>query len=102
MVIVTDDVRWGDLGSYGGGAMRGPPVPNLDRIAADGMRFVNYYGPTSCTAGRASFITGRVSRTQVADVRAAGRAPLPPHDWNGFRPISSTTYWTVERSSKRL
>ena len=58
--IMTDDVGWGDLGSFGGGAMRGAPTPNLDRIAAEGMRFVNYYGQASCTAGRASFITGRI------------------------------------------
>src|ERR1700693_3900383 len=31
VVIVTDDVGWGDLGSYGGGALRGAPTPNLDR-----------------------------------------------------------------------
>src|SRR5271170_6103804 len=60
VVIMSDDVGWGDLGSYGGGAMRGAPTPNLDRMAAEGMRFVNYYGQASCTAGRASFITGRV------------------------------------------
>ena len=44
VVIMTDDVGWGDLGSYGGGAMRGAATPNLDRLASEGMRFVNYYG----------------------------------------------------------
>ena len=58
--IMTDDVGWGDLGSYGGGVMRGAPTPYLDRLAAEGMRFVNYYGQSSCTAGRASFMTGRI------------------------------------------
>src|ERR1700751_6074169 len=56
VMIMTDDVGWGDLGSYGGGIMRGAPTPNLDRMAAEGMRFLNYYGQASCTAGRASFI----------------------------------------------
>jgi arylsulfatase len=60
VMIMTDDVGWGDLGSYGGGVMRGAATPNLDRMAAEGMRFVNYYGQASCTAGRASFITGRI------------------------------------------
>ena len=40
VVIMTDDVGWGDLGSYGGGVMRGAPTPNLDRLASEGMRFV--------------------------------------------------------------
>ena len=46
-VIMTDDVGWSDLGSYGGGAMRGAPTPNLDRLVSEGMRFVNYYGQAS-------------------------------------------------------
>src|SRR4051812_46369955 len=44
VMIMTDDVGWGDLGCYGGGAMRGAPTPHLDQLAAEGMRFVNYYG----------------------------------------------------------
>jgi Sulfatase len=38
VVIMTDDIGWGDLGSYGGGAMRGAPTANLDRLASEGMR----------------------------------------------------------------
>ncbi len=76
--IMTDDVGWGDLGSYGGGAMRGAPTPNLDRLAAEGMRFVNYYGQASCTAGRASFITGRIP------IRTSLSAVLAPGDPNGL------------------
>jgi arylsulfatase len=78
VVIMTDDVGWGDLGSYGGGAMRGAPTPNLDRLAAEGMRFVNYYGQSSCTAGRASFITGRIP------IRTSLSAVLAPGDPNGL------------------
>jgi arylsulfatase A-like enzyme len=77
-VIMTDDVGWGDLGSYGGGAMRGAPTPNLDRLASEGMRFVNYYGQASCTAGRASFITGRIP------IRTSLSAVLAPGDPNGL------------------
>ncbi len=73
IVIMTDDVGYGDLGCYGGGIMRGAPTPNLDRMAAEGMRFTNYYGQASCTAGRCSFITGRVPiRTSLSSVLAPG------------------------------
>ena len=76
---MTDDVGWGDLGCYGGGETRGAPTPNLDRMAAEGMRFSNYYGQASCTAGRASFITGRIPmRTGLSVV-------LAPGDLNGLR-----------------
>src|SRR5436190_3020972 len=39
VIIMTDDVGWGDLGCYGGGVTRGAPTPNLDRLAAEGARF---------------------------------------------------------------
>lgn len=38
VVIMTDDVGWGDLGSYGGGVMRGAPTPNLDSRRPTGSR----------------------------------------------------------------
>jgi hypothetical protein len=76
VMIRTDDVGWGDLGSYGGGVMRGAPTPNLDRMAAEGMRFVNYYGQASCTAGRASFITGRIPIRNNPSPRWKGKIRL--------------------------
>ncbi len=79
IVIMTDDVGWGDLGCYGGGVMRGAPTPHLDRLAAEGMRFVNYYGQASCTAGRASFITGRIP------IRSSLSMVLVPGDPNHLR-----------------
>src|SRR5258707_1288123 len=67
--IMTDDVGWGDLGCYGGGETRGCLTPHLDRMASEGMRFTNYYGQASCTAGRAAFITGRIPiRTALSTV----------------------------------
>ncbi len=79
IMIMTDDVGWGDLGCYGGGENRGCPTPNLDRIASEGMRFTNYYGQASCTAGRASFITGRIP------IRTALSTVLAPGDLNGLK-----------------
>ncbi len=76
---MTDDVGWGDLGCYGGGETRGAPTPNLDRMATEGMRFTNYYGQASCTAGRASFITGRIP------LRTALSVVLAPGDLNGHQ-----------------
>ena len=59
ILILSDDFGYGDMGAYGGGAGRGMPTPNLDRIAAEGMQFFHNYGQPSCTPGRAAVQTGR-------------------------------------------
>jgi len=59
LVIMGDDVGWFNIGAYHQGIMSGK-TPNLDRLAAEGMRFTDYYAEASCTAGRANFITGEI------------------------------------------
>src|SRR6185312_831903 len=41
ILILSDDFGYGDSGPYGGGENRGMPTPNLDRLAAEGMRFLS-------------------------------------------------------------
>src|ERR1700687_3768276 len=59
LVIMGDDVGWFNVGAYHQGIMSGK-TPNLDKLAAQGMRFTDYYAEASCTAGRANFITGEL------------------------------------------
>ena len=67
-----DDVGWFNIGAYHQGIMAGR-TPNLDRLAAEGMRFTDYYAEASCTAGRANFITGQLPiRTGLTTVGQAG------------------------------
>ena len=42
ILILGDDVGWGDLGVYGGGVGRGQDTPNLDRMAAEGITFFSF------------------------------------------------------------
>ena len=58
LVIWGDDIGQSNLSCYSDGVM-GYRTPNIDRIAAEGARFTDYYGEQSCTAGRAAFITGQ-------------------------------------------
>ncbi len=58
LVIWGDDIGISNLSCYSDGLM-GYRTPNIDRIANEGMRFTDSYGEQSCTAGRASFITGQ-------------------------------------------
>ncbi|WP_431897000.1 arylsulfatase [Nonomuraea sp. bgisy101] len=58
LVIFGDDIGITNLSCYSDGLM-GYRTPNIDRIAEEGVRFTDYYGEQSCTAGRAAFITGQ-------------------------------------------
>ncbi len=73
LLIMGDDVGWFNIGAYHQGIMSGK-MPNLDKLAADGMRFTDYYAEASCTAGRANFITGQIPlRTGMTTLGQAGR-----------------------------
>ena len=70
--IMGDDIGWFNIGAYNQGIMAGR-TPNLDKLAAEGMRFTDYYAEASCTAGRANFITGELPiRTGLTTVGQAG------------------------------
>jgi len=58
LVIWGDDIGITNLSCYSDGLM-GYRTPNIDRLAREGMKFTDSYGEQSCTAGRASFITGQ-------------------------------------------
>ncbi len=58
LVIWGDDIGQFNISAYNRGMM-GYRTPNIDRIAAEGALFTDWYGQQSCTAGRAAFITGQ-------------------------------------------
>ncbi|MFC1596954.1 arylsulfatase [Planctomycetota bacterium] len=74
--IMADDLGYGDLGCYGQQKIR---TPNLDRMAAEGMRFTDHYsGSSVCAPSRCVLMTGL--HTGHARVRANGRMPIEPED----------------------
>jgi len=60
LVVLFDDVGWGDFGCYGGGVAVGAPTPNIDRLARRGMLMTSCYSEPSCTPSRATLLTGRL------------------------------------------
>ena len=58
VIIWGDDIGQSNISAYSHGVM-GYKTPNIDRVAKEGMMFTDYYAEQSCTAGRASFITGQ-------------------------------------------
>lgn len=78
VVILADDVGWGDLGCYGSSRIK---TPHLDALARAGMRFTNAYAPASvCTPTRYSLLTGqypwRRNATGLNKGVANGDSPL--------------------------
>ena len=74
LMIWGDDVGITNISAYSHGLM-GYQTPNIDRIAAEGALFTDYYGEQSCTAGRSSFIMGQsVFRTGLSKVGLPGAA----------------------------
>ncbi|MGE4171857.1 MAG: sulfatase-like hydrolase/transferase, partial [Methylocystis sp.] len=72
IVIWGDDIGQSNISAYTDGLM-GYRTPNIDSIAQQGMIFTDYYGEQSCTAGRASFITGQSGlRTGLTKVGLPG------------------------------
>src|SRR5215813_7071493 len=72
LVIWGDDIGIQNLSCYSHGVM-GYRTPNIDRLAKEGMLFTDSYGEQSCTAGRASFITGQSGfRTGLSKVGVPG------------------------------
>lgn len=75
LIIYGDDIGLGNISVYSSGVM-GYTTPNIDRIGSEGIRFLQYYGEQSCTAGRAAFITGQHGlRTGLTKVGYPG-APM--------------------------
>lgn len=72
--ILADDIGWGELGSYGGGKVRGTPTPNLDTLANQGMKFLSHYSEPICTPTRVALMTGRTPvRTGLDEVLFPGQ-----------------------------
>jgi arylsulfatase len=59
--VLLDNLGWGELGSYGGGSLRGAPTPRMDKLAEEGLRLTKFNVEASCTPTRSALMTGRFS-----------------------------------------
>ncbi len=60
VLMLSDNLGYGDLGAYGGGIIRGAPTPRIDQLAGEGMRFTNFNVEAECTPSRSALMTGRM------------------------------------------
>ena len=89
--ILADDLGYGDLGSYGQTRIK---TPNLDRMAAEGMRFTSFYaGSTVCAPSRCTLMTGL--HTGHAVIRGNAPVPLRPEDFTVAELLGQAGYCTA-------
>ena len=98
VIIYVDDLGWGDLGCYGHPAVR---TPHLDRMAAEGMRFTNFYSAAEvCTPSRAALLTGRyplrngMYHQQFRVLRRNAKGGLPKEEVTLAEALKSRGYAT--------
>lgn len=73
--ILADNLGYGELGSYGGGILRGAATPRIDRLAAEGLRLLNFNVEAQCTPSRSAIMTGRFAiRSGTMKVPRGGAA----------------------------
>jgi arylsulfatase A len=99
IVMVVDDMGWTDTGCYGSHLYE---TPNIDRLAAEGMRFTQAYSAcTVCSPSRAGILTGKYpARLHITDWIAGHSYPfakLRPPDWTQHLPLKEITIAEVLR-----
>ncbi len=88
IVILGDNLGYGDVGCFGSKLHK---TPNIDRMAAEGMRFTDFYATSGvCTPSRASLMTGCYPRRVNMHVSADGGAVLRPVSKKGLNPDEIT------------
>ena len=95
--ILADDIGWGELGSYGGGKVRGTPTPNLDVLASQGMKLNSHYSEPTCTPTRVALMTGRIpARTGLDGVLFPGQTKgLVAEEYTLAELLSDSGYHTA-------
>ncbi|HSY69082.1 MAG TPA: arylsulfatase [Edaphobacter sp.] len=103
LVIFGDDIGQANISRYTHGLV-GYMTPNIDRIGEEGMTFTDYYAENSCTAGRATFITGQSAmRTGLTKVGAPGASVgLQPRDITIAQALKPLGYATGQFGKNHL
>ena len=79
VLVLMDNFGYGEIGVYGGGAMRGAPTPRIDSIAREGLQLTNFNVEAECTPSRSALMTGRYG------IRTRQRTDQPPRGvWYGI------------------
>ena len=73
VLMLADNVGYGDIGAFQGGEIRGMPTPRIDRLASEGLTLTQFLTEPGCTPSRAGLITGRhAHRSGLGSIIVAG------------------------------
>ncbi len=89
LLILADDMGFSDAGCYGGDI----DTPNLDKLAANGLRFTQAYSTARCGPSRGSLLTGYYAQQTASDIMTPGNVPsftqfIPNH----LKPLGYRSY----------
>ena len=59
VLMIMDNLGWGEVGTYGGGILRGAETPRIDTLADEGMKLLNFNVEPQCTPSRSALMSGR-------------------------------------------
>ncbi|KAH5582002.1 hypothetical protein HBI24_121060 [Parastagonospora nodorum] len=84
VLILADNLGWGELGCYGGGALRGAPTPRIDNLATQGLLLQNFNVESDCVPTRSALMSGR------HPIRTGCRQSVPAGFPQGLTPWEKT------------
>lgn len=84
VLIMADNLGWGELGCYGGGDLRGAPTPRIDALAKAGLKLQNFNVESDCVPTRSALMTGR------HPIRTGGLQSKSPNLPQGISPWEVT------------
>jgi arylsulfatase len=102
LIILADDLGWSDLGCYGGEIR----TPNLDALAADGLRFTQFYNSARCCPSRASLLTGLYPHQAGVGLMTSDKAAKYPgagdrgEEFPGYRGALNSSCVTIAQVLK--
>ena len=83
VILLVDDMGYGDPGAFGGGEAIGAATPNMDQLAAEGLKLTSTYAQQTCTPTRSAMFTGRLPvRTGLTRPILAGDT-ITVNPWEG-------------------
>ncbi len=97
ILVLADNLGWGELGCYGGGAIRGAPTPRIDALAKQGTLLLNFNIESDCVPTRSALMTGRhpIRTGAMQSVPAGLPQGLIPWEVTMAQVLSSAGYATA-------